>query len=49
VLDQHGIVRRADDCRAGRRGQLGEERSDGPRIRFVEAGRGLIGEEKRAR
>jgi len=35
VLDQHRIVRRADDRGARRRGELGEERSNRPRVRLV--------------
>ena len=46
VLDQHGIVRRADDRGAGRRRELREERADRPRIRFVEACRRLVREEQ---
>ena len=47
MLDQHRVVRRADDRRAGLAGELREERADGAGVRLVEPRRRLVGEQER--
>ena len=46
LIDQRGVVRRADDggARVGRK--LREQRADRPRVRFVESRRRLVGEQE---
>ena len=46
LIDQRGIVRRADDRRSGLRGKPGEERADRARIRLVESRGRLVGEQQ---